>query len=198
MVKAPRTVGIFLFDNVELLDFAGPMQVLSSVNYVKKSAFESISTIASKSNIVVSKTTMTISIDEVISEESSFDLLIIPGGFGTRPILQDDKELYLLDQLIAKSEVTASVCTGSLILAKLGYLSGLKATTHFAATDLLMRLDDSIELDRSKRFHDHDKYLIAEGVSAGIDMSLYLVAKYFGQELSDTVRRYIEYYPEKE
>lgn len=198
MIKVPSTVGIYLFDNVELLDFAGPMQVLSSAEYVKKGAFKSISTVASKPSIMVSKTSMNVTVDYVINDSIAFDLLIIPGGFGTRPILQDDEELFKIDQLVKKSEVCASVCTGSLILAKLGFLKGLRATTHFAAIDILQRLDDSIIVDRSKRYHDHERFIIAEGVSAGIDMSFYLLTKYFGKELSDTVKKYIEYYPEKE
>jgi len=75
-------------------------------------------------------------------------------------------------------------------------LSNKKATTHFAATDLLSKLDPTIQIDRSKRYHDHDTIIVSEGVSAGIDMSFHLIEKYYSKEVSDKVRKYIEYYPE--
>jgi transcriptional regulator GlxA family with amidase domain len=85
-----------------------------------------------------------------------------------------------------------------LVLAKLGVLGGLKATTHFAATDIMNKIDPTINVDRSKRYYDNGKYVIAEGVSAGIDMSFYLLKRLFSEEVSDKVKKYIEYYPVKE
>ena len=125
------------------------------------------------------------------------DLFIIPGGFGTRLLVKDNDALRKIDKLTQKSELNASVCTGSLVLAKLMKLNHLKATTHFAATDLLTKLDPSIIVDRSKRYHDHGHIIVAEGVSAGIDMSFHLLRKNYGSEVADKVKKYIEYYPEK-
>ena len=84
---------------------------------------------------------------------------MIPGGFGTREIVKNEGYLNALSPLVEQSEV-ASVCTGSLVLAKLGVLSGLRATTHFAAVDLMAKLDPTITIDRSKRYYDNGKYVI--------------------------------------
>ena len=191
-------IGILLFDGVELLDFAGPMQVLSSAAYVDEQLVESIKTIGLTREISVSKTTLKIQVDELLQNVENLDLLVIPGGFGTREIVKNEGYLNALSPLVEQSEVVASVCTGSLVLAKLGVLGGLRATTHFAAVDLMAKLDPTITIDRSKRYYDNGKYVIAEGVSAGIDMSFHLLERLFSQELSDQGRKYIEYYPEKE
>ena len=191
-------IGILLFDGVELLDFAGPMQVLSSAAYVDEQLIESIKTIGLTPEISVSKTTLKIQVDELLQNVESLDLLVIPGGFGTREIVKNEGYLNALSPLVKQSEVVASVCTGSLVLAKLGVLGGLRATTHFAAVDLMAKLDPTITIGRSKRYYDNGKYVIAEGVSAGIDMSFHLLERLFSQEVSDQVRKYIEYYPEKE
>ena len=191
-------IGILLFDGVELLDFAGPMQVLSSAAYVDEQLIESIKTISLTREISVSKTTLKIKVDELLHNVENLDLLVIPGGFGTREIVKNEGYLNALSPLVEQSKVVASVCTGSLVLAKLGVLGGLRATTHFAAVDLMAKLDPTITIDRSKRYYDNGKYVIAEGVSAGIDMSFHLLERLFSQEVSDQVRKYIEYYPEKE
>jgi len=191
-------IGVLLFDGVELLDFAGPIQVLSSAAYVDEQLIESIKTIGFTREISVSKTTLKIQVDELLQNVESLDLLVIPGGFGTREIVKNEGYLNALSPLVEQSDVVASVCTGSLVLAKLGVLSGLRATTHFAAVDLMSKLDPTITIDRSKRYYDNGKYVIAEGVSAGIDMSFHLLTRLFSQEVSDEVRKYIEYYPEKE
>ena len=191
-------IGILLFDGVELLDFAGPMQVLSSAAYVDEQLVESIKTIGLTREISVSKTTLKIKVDELLHNVENLDLLVIPGGFGTREIVKNEGYLNALSPLVEQSKVVASVCTGSLVLAKLGVLGGLRATTHFAAVDLMAKLDPTITIDRSKRYYDNGKYVIAEGVSAGIDMSFHLLERLFSQEVSDQVRKYIEYYPEKE
>ena len=191
-------IGILLFNGVELLDFAGPMQVLSSAAYVDEQLIESIKTIGLTREISVSKTTLKIKVDELLHNVENLDLLVIPGGFGTREIVKNEGYLNALSPLVEQSKVVASVCTGSLVLAKLGVLGGLRATTHFAAVDLMAKLDPTITIDRSKRYYDNGKYVIAEGVSAGIDMSFHLLERLFSQEVSDQVRKYIEYYPEKE
>ncbi len=198
-MRHPRglRVGFLLFDDVELLDFAGPLQVLSSAQYVDHSIIDSIDTISNKTTIKVSKTTIEIKVDHVIHEGLGYDLLVIPGGFGTRALIKDESFLILIKSIINRSEMIATVCTGSLVPAKLGFLSGLKSTTHYAALDLLETTEPKAIVDRSKRYHDNGKFIIAEGVSAGIDMSFYLLKKLWGRKLSDQVRKYIEYYPEK-
>lgn len=190
-------LGIYLFDEVELLDFAGPLQVFSAARYLDEGLFPVIETVADKSTIEVSKSGIGVNVHRLIHEADPYHLLIIPGGYGTRQVLEDQDALMILQRHIEASQQVISVCTGSLLLAKLGYLCDQRATTHFGALDLLKELDPSIEIDRTKRFHDNGKFIIAEGVSAGIDVSFYLLTKLFGSPLSNAVKKYIEYYPEK-
>lgn len=191
-----KKIGILVFNDVELLDFAGPLQVFSAAHYIDDDLLRSPLTIGTKSKVRVSKSKISITCNKRISSRIKLDLFIIPGGFGTRPILEDKKLLAKIDKVITNSKVTASVCTGALILAKLGYLENKTATTHFGAVDLMQSLDETITIDRTKRYIDHGDIITAEGVSAGIDMSFYLLEKFYGKPLSDEVRKYIEYYPE--
>ena len=191
-----KKVGILIFNDVELLDFAGPLQVFSAANYIDDDYLGSPLTIGTKSKVSVSKSKISITCNKRISSRIKLDLFIIPGGYGTRPILEDKKLLAKIDKIISNAKVTASVCTGALILAKLGYLQNRTATTHFGAVNLMQSLDETITIDRTKRYIDHGDIITAEGVSAGIDMSFYLLEKFYGKALSEEVRKYIEYYPE--
>ena len=192
-----KRIGILLFDDVELLDFAGPLQVFSGANYVKDDCISLIEMVGDQSHIKTAKSNLKIEIQRSIEEEPTYDLFLIPGGMGTRSLIKDEALMQKIDAVAQKSKMLASVCTGSLVLAKLGFLKNKSATTHYAATDLLTKLDPTITVDRSKRYIDHGKIVIAEGVSAGIDMSFHILSKHFSQDLSDTVRKYIEYYPDK-
>lgn len=191
-------IGILLFNEVELLDFAGPAQVLSSFHTLQPKPENQLIMIGLTDTVSVSKLGMTLTPDISIEDATSeLDLLIIPGGIGTRELIKNQQALIEIDRLIQLSSKTASVCTGSLVLAKLGKLSGLRATTHFSAIDILQKLDATIIPDRTKRFFDHDRLIIAEGVSAGIDMSFHILEKTAGKKIAEEVRKYIEYYPSK-
>ena len=194
-MKTLNSVGILLFDDVELLDFAGPLQVFSAARYVDDKVLPVIETIGASKTISVAKCDLRIEVHTAIDNAGPYDLFLIPGGMGTRALIKDEEMLSQIDRIFEASSVNCSVCTGSLVLAQLGKLSGMAATTHYAATDLLTKLDNSIVVDRSRRVIDHGDVVISEGVSAGIDMSFHLLTRYFGREFSDTVRRYIEYYP---
>lgn len=192
-----NSIGIYLFDDVELLDFAGPLQVFSATRYLDNTLIPIIDLIGPKKQITVSKTGMKVSVHKTLEEAGTYDLFLIPGGFGTRGIIKNDDELAMLRELTDRCSTITSVCTGSLVLARMGYLKGLTATTHYGAVDLLKELEPEVTVDRSRRFIDNGRIVISEGVSAGIDMSFYLLERFISKEVSDTVRKYIEYYPEK-
>lgn len=191
------SVGILVFDQVELLDFAGPLQVFSAARAIDPEKVKLVETVSLINPVSVAKCDLKVWTTKNIREVQGYEILLIPGGMGTRSILKDNEQLDIINEQIRQSKITTSVCTGSLILASLGYLKGKKATTHFGAIELLQKLDPSIDVDRSRRFHDHGKIVVSEGVSAGIDMSFHLLDKYVDKEFSEEVRRYIEYYPEK-
>lgn len=192
-----QSIGILVFNNVELLDFAGPMQVFLAAKHLDPTAINSVETIGMSKDIVISKSATRLIPEKLLPQALEYDLLVIPGGIGTRSIIKDEEVLFQIDQLVDRSAICATVCTGALVLAQLNRLNGLKVTTHFAALDELQHIDPSIIIDRSKRIHDQGQYIISEGVSAGIDMAFYYLSKYVNEELSKEVRKYIEYYPEK-
>ena len=188
-----KTIGILLFNDVELLDFAGPLEVFTSANYLQEDDVYDVRTVGLTEEIIVNKSHLKVTPTEMIGESDGFDLFLIPGGFGTRPIITNDEILSKINQVIEASERTATVCTGSLILAKLGHLKNKKATTHHLVYDLLKKQDSSIQLTRGERFVDNDKFITSAGVSAGIDMSLYIVEQDLGQEARKTTASYMEY-----
>ncbi len=190
----PKTVGILLFDDVELLDFAGPLQIFTTARYLFETTFNQIDTIAFHPSIKVAKCDLEIKVNRLLTlSDADYDILIIPGGIGTRNIIRDESMLRFISALVQRSHVVCTVCTGSLILAKLGMLSGIRATTHYAAIDTLISIDCSIIVDRSARFIDHERIIISEGVSAGMDMSFYVLSKYYGEQVADEVKKYLEY-----
>jgi transcriptional regulator GlxA family with amidase domain len=124
------------------------------------------------------------------------DVLVYPGGRGTRAELRDEAVLDWIRGLSGNGTVVASVCTGSLVLAAAGLLDGKPATTHWQSLELLPTLGSEIEVRPDDRFVDNGNVITAAGVSAGIDMALHLVARLHSQERAREVRRYIQYDPE--
>jgi len=120
------------------------------------------------------------------------DLLLVPGGWGTRPLLDDRETLGWIRGVAATARLTTSVCTGSLLLAKIGLLAGRRATTHWAALDLLESLDAGVKVERALRVVD-DGIISSAGVASGIDMAFYVVETLFGKAVADETARYIEY-----
>ena len=193
VVMSKKTIGILLFDDVELLDFAGPLEVFTSANYLSEDDAYDVKTVGLKNKIIVSKSLLEVTPSEVISADKGYDLFLIPGGFGTRPIIKDEGVLSQLRSVIDNSKRTATVCTGSLVLAKLGYLKNKKATSHHLALDVLQKQDETIEICKGERFIDNGSFVTSAGVSAGIDMSLYIVEQEFGKDARDTTASYMEY-----
>jgi transcriptional regulator GlxA family with amidase domain len=124
------------------------------------------------------------------------DVLIYPGGQGTRRQLRDEDQLEWLRKRASDVPLIASVCTGSLVLAAAGLLYRRPATTYWGALDLLRELDPSIDVREAERFVDSGEVITAAGVSAGIDMALHLVARLQSVERAKEVRRGIQYDPE--
>jgi transcriptional regulator GlxA family with amidase domain len=124
------------------------------------------------------------------------DVLVYPGGVGTRRELEDPRVLERLRALHADGVVLASVCTGALVLAAAGLLDGRPATTWWGMVDALAELGTGIEVRPDDRFVDAGEIVTAAGVSAGIDMALHLVARLHSVERALEVRRYIQYDPQ--
>jgi len=195
-----RNVGILVFDNVEVLDFAGPFEVFSRTRLVPgvesrrsdDSAPFHVFTVAPGPGQITATGGLRVVPDHDFANAPHVDLLVVPGGFGTRLLLANETVLEWIRQQSVTTEVMTSVCTGSLLLARAGLLANRRATTHWSSLDALAALDASITVERELRVVD-DGIVTSAGVSAGIDMALAVVESLHGRQVADETAYYIEY-----
>lgn len=193
-------VGILIFDGVEVLDFAGPFEVFSRTRLEpgvqsrrsEQSAPFHVFTVAERPDPVVATGGLRVLPHHDFATVPPIDLLVVPGGFGTRALLDSASVLSWIADRAAAARHVASVCTGSLLLARTGLLAGRRATTHWGALDLLASLDPTITVERELRVVA-DGIITSAGVSAGIDMALAIVESLYGREVADETAKYIEY-----
>ena len=193
-------VGILLFDDVEVLDFSGPFEVLSRTRTIPGAESRRTEDSAPFRVFTVAKTKQKIRAigDLIVEPRYSFadapriDILVVPGGWGSRTAMQDAEVLTWVKNVAASARYTSSVCTGALILARAGLLAGRRATTHWAAYDLLASLDGGVNVVRDARVVK-DGVFTSAGVSAGIDMAFALVEEICGRPVADETAHYIEY-----
>jgi transcriptional regulator GlxA family with amidase domain len=193
-------VGIFIFDGVEVLDFAGPFEVFSRTRLTPglesrksdETAPFVVSTVAEAAGLVTAIGGLEVKPRFTFRAAPPIDLLVVPGGWGTRPLLEREPVLQWIRDAAARASVVTSVCSGALLLARAGLLRGRRATTHWGALDALAALDGSIDVQRDARVV-HDGVITSAGVSAGIDMSLSVVALLHGPAVADDTARYLEY-----
>ena len=189
-------IGVALFEGAEELDWAGPWEVLAAWALQWPDDGVHVFTLAREDRPVTCAKGLRVLPDETWETAPPLDVLVYPGGRGTRRELEDEAVLDWIRGLAAGDTVVASVCTGSLVLAAAGLLDGKPATTHWGSLELLPTLGRKIEVRPDDRFVDNGNILTAAGVSAGIDMALHLVARLHSTERAREVRRYIQYDPE--
>jgi transcriptional regulator GlxA family with amidase domain len=189
-----RVVSLLVFDDVEVLDFAGPFEVFSVTNELSDYSLFDIQTVSPRGDTIRARNGLSVNPDCPTDAVDRTDLLIVPGGDGTRPLLEQDDVITWIRNLAADAERVLSVCTGALLLARAGLLQGKRATTHHQAFDELEALTTDTELVRDTRFVDNGQIVTAAGVSAGIDMSLHIVEQLYGRDTADTTARYMEYH----
>ena len=193
-------VGILLFDDVEVLDFAGPFEVLSRTRTVpgvesrrsEDSAPFHVFTIAKTKQQIRAVGDLIVEPRYSFAEAPRIDILVVPGGWGSRAVMQDPEVLAWVKSVAAAAKYTSSVCTGALILAQAGLLAGRRATTHWAAYDLLASLDKGVNVIRDARVVK-DGIFTSAGVSAGMDMAFALVEEICGRAVAEETAHYIEY-----
>jgi transcriptional regulator GlxA family with amidase domain len=180
-------VAYVLFERFTALDITGPYEVLNSVPGVE-SVF-----VAERTGPVRNESgTLALVADRTLEEVPAPDIFVVPGGIGTRALLEHEPLLAWLRNAHEMSTWTTSVCTGSLLLAAAGLLDGAPATTHWLARDTLASLG---AMPVPERVVEHGRIITAAGVSAGIDMALRLVQLIYGDELAQEVQLAIEYDP---
>jgi transcriptional regulator GlxA family with amidase domain len=188
-----RNVGILLFNDVEVLDFSGPYEVFSGAGRDSGPIPFYVFTIAEKPGPVFAFNGLSINPAYTISDCPPVQLLVIPGGKGTRKEIDNPVLLEWIKTCASRAELTMSVCTGSLLLGKAGLLDGLSATTHHGSLDLLRKTAPAAKVLNNKRFIDNGSIIVSAGISAGIDMSLHVVSRLLGKEVAAATAKYMEY-----
>jgi len=183
-----KTVGILIFDDVEELDFTGPLEVFGMAAHFGADC--RTVTIAEQRKEIRCRHGLRVVPEFSFHDAPSLDLLIVPGGLGARTHARANAKI--LDFVRQQSGMVASVCTGALILANAGMLDGLTATTHHNSLDLL-RQHAQIDARERTRFIIHDRVATSAGVSAGIDLALALVARKWGEAVAEKVAENLEW-----
>lgn len=187
----PLDVAILLYDGVELLDFAGPGEVFQQANFNGKDAFN-VYTCGINSNKIISQSFLNITTQYIIDDCQIPDILIIPGG-NNLALVNNDKLIAWISKVNEKAKFVLSVCNGLNLLAKTGDLDGMTATSHYGAIENLIKNYPKISIVTGKRFVDNGRIITTEGVSAGIDGSLYLLSKIFNMEVANNVAKIMMY-----
>jgi transcriptional regulator GlxA family with amidase domain len=197
-----KRVGIVLFDEVEVLDFCGPFEVFS---VARRNADERRDEIAPFEVLLISQSPgpitatggMTVLPHFTFENCPRLDILVCPGGWGTRRELKNPVMLDWLRKRAAEAETIAAVCTGSMLLGFAGLLDGLHATTHWRSLDWMRDSFPAVLVEYDKHFVKDGRVFTSAGISAGIDMSLRVVAHYLGEAIARAAARHMEYpYPE--
>jgi transcriptional regulator GlxA family with amidase domain len=185
-----RTVLIYIFDAIEVLDFCGPYEVFTVAG--RHGAFE-VPTVAEQSEPIATRGGMRVIPDFTWSDCPFADLLVVPGGKGAEDLVDHTPTIDWVTARTHASELTLSVCTGSLLLGKAGLLDGLTATTHHECLHLLRACAPSTNVVSDHRFVDNGKIVTAAGVSAGIDAALYVVERLLGKSVAMETARNMAY-----
>lgn len=193
-----KQVGILIFENIEVLDFCGPFEVLSVVRLDEKKRMETLSPfdvklIAPTKEVVVTKGGMKVIPDFDIHDCPPLDILIVPGGMGTRTLMYNEEILNFVRAKAKEVELLTSVCTGSLILANAQLLDGLEATTHWKSLNRMKEEFPHVMVCTDKHFVEDGNVISSAGISAGIDMALYILKRYFGKEVARSTAQHMEY-----
>lgn len=195
MTLRKRTVAILIFDDVELLDFAGPFEVFSSVRNLtgEHERLMDVFAVAESPAPVRCRNGLVVQPERSINECPPVDVLVIPGGAGVRPALERSNLVEWVRTRAQEAELTVSVCTGSFLLAQAGLLNGRLATTHWERINEMRERFPDVEIVEDERWVDTGEIITAAGVSAGIDVALHVVRRLYGADVARATALGIEY-----
>ncbi len=199
-----RTVAILLFNEIEVLDFAGPFEVFGVAGKQSGPDFPALFQVftVAENGPVYARNGLCISPTYLLNDHPKADIIVVPGGggfhadgtpYGSRREMNNPVVLNWIRRSSESAELVLSVCTGALLLAKAGLLENLSATTHYLAADSLAQMAPQTTVLPNERYVDNGKFITSAGISAGIDMSLYVVSKLLGKPVADATARYMQY-----
>jgi transcriptional regulator GlxA family with amidase domain len=187
-----RTIAIVLFENAEELDFAGPWEVFSGLGNQRPDLCAAYTVSENGGTIRCAKGLRVIA-DHSFETAPAADVLLIPGGHGRKKEVDNPRMIQFIQKFAERAELVTSVCTGAFLLQRAGLLAGKRATTYWSAHDDLRALGVNV---MPQRWVEDGRIITASGVSAGIDMSLYVVGKLWGPSVARATQKAIEYFPE--
>ena len=188
-----KKVAILIFDKVEVLDFAGPIEVFSVSYDNDRNKLYDVCLIAEENRLIKARNNFLAQPNLTIDTEEKFDMVVIPGGFGTRTEMHNEVIKNWIKKRFDQVELMLSVCTGSLVLATSGLLENISATTHHAAFDELAAVAPNTTIVKNTKYVDNGKVVTSGGISAGIEMALHIVARHHGIEQARRTANYMEY-----
>ena len=192
-VSSRRQVQILLFDDVEVLDFAGPFEVFGVTGLRTGPAPFCVETVGLSRAPIRARGGLQVQPSVSIEEASRCDVLVLPGGFGTRREMHNAALLEWICRQAESAEAVLSVCTGALLLGRAGLLANLDATTHHLAIDELTAASPSTKVLRGARIVDNGRIITSAGISAGIDAALHVVERLLGHAVAEETAEYMEY-----
>jgi transcriptional regulator GlxA family with amidase domain len=192
--SAPISVGILVFDGVEELDFVGPWEVFSMAKQI--GAPLDVFTVGWPEPAIRCAKGLYVVADHAFAKAPRTDVVLVPGGRGTRVLATDDAFIGALRPYLAAATWQTSVCTGAALLGRAGFLDGKHATTNRHAFDFFRATAPNAILEEQLRYVRDGHVLTAAGVSAGIDMALWLVGHLFGEDVARSTQTFMEYFPE--
>lgn len=193
-----QTVGVYLFDEVEVLDFAGPFEVFSTASRVHARLHPDgagrfhVLTVAQESRPITARGGLRVEPQYTLDQHPPLDILIIPGGVVTAQ-LDSRPVVDWIARSARSATITASVCTGAFLLGQAGLLDGKVATTHWEDIADLRAMFPGLQVIENQRWVDAGPIVTSAGISAGIDMSLHLVSRLAGRELALRTARQMEF-----
>jgi transcriptional regulator GlxA family with amidase domain len=194
-----KRVGILVFGKVEVLDFCGPFEVLAAVRLDEARRREEPSPfdvflVAEHAGPVTANGGLRVIPDYTLTDCPPLDILIVPGGWGVRREIHNESLIAWLAERGRQVETLASVCTGAMLLGRAELLEGRHATTHWTALDWMRQSFPNVTVEEQLRFVEDGHVITSAGVSAGIDMALRLVARYYGEDVARATARHMEYH----
>ncbi|MGZ0053562.1 DJ-1/PfpI family protein [Bacillus cereus] len=187
------SVGIFLFYEVEVLDFAGPFEVFSVTEVNEEKPF-TVYTVSENGEMITARNGLKVQPDYSIENLPPVDILIIPGGLGAREYeIKNEIVIKWIRQQMKEVKLMTSVCTGALLLAKAGLLEGLKATTHWASIEKFKNEFQNVEVIENVKFVDEGHIITSAGISAGINMAFHIVKNLLGVHVAEDTAKRMEY-----
>jgi transcriptional regulator GlxA family with amidase domain len=190
---ALRRIGILVFDDVEVLDFAGPFEVFAvTAELAGQQHFRTV-LVGKEDRVFTAVNGLKVMPNETFADGHAYDLLVVPGGFGTRALVHDAEVMAWVSAQSASAEIVMSVCSGALVLATCGLLEGRRATTHHEVLHELAAIAPHTTVVRDQRYVDEGAVITCGGISAGIDGSLHVVRRLLGEAAAERTAAYMEY-----